>query len=410
MAQAALSITIQGNPVQPADDLSPIERFRAMVSQDQALQDRLAPLYVPEQFHAAAIAAGAQQGIQLDDEMLYQALKPDPLGVARWSGGDASNDGYPPRQWLPTAIVPAPQGAAVSWAHFAGEPLSQSFFESSARIAGGLPINRLLTRRSTLQSLINAPAPDDALKPDGFIFHMSRCGSTLAAQMIAALPGAIVASEAAPIDSAVQLNRQIAGLPLDIHVRVLRAIVAALGRNRADDARRYVIKLDAWHIKALPLFRAAFPDTPWVFMYRDPVEIMVSQKRQSGMMAVPGEIQPDTFAANSEDSVLAHGANVLGQICRSAVDGMAGGGGILVNYNEMPGAVPERILPHFGMTIDATDQVAMETATRQDVKSKDRAFVPDGADKRAEATPDILAVVAQYMAAPYTALEALRLG
>ena len=396
--------------MQPGDNLSPIEQFRTIVSADPALQDRLAPLYVPEQFIAAAIAACVEQGVTLDEEMLHEALKPDPLGVARWRGGDAADDGYPTRQWLPTAIVPATQGAAVSWAHFAGKSLLESFFESSGRAAAALPINRLLNRRSTLQSLIDAHAPDDALMPNGLIFHMSRCGSTLAAQMIAALPGTIVASEAPPIDGAVQLNHQIAGLPLDIHVRVLRAIVAAIGRDRTGDARGYVIKLDAWHIKALPLFRAAFPDTPWVFMYRDPIEVMVSQKRQSGMMAVPGEIQPDTFAADSEDSVLAHGANVLGQICRAAVDGMASGGGILINYNKMPAAVSERILPHFGMAIDAADRAAMQAATQQDVKFKERTFVPDSADKRAEATPDVRAVVEQYMAAPYADLEVLRLS
>jgi len=397
--------------VQPTDSLSPLERFRATVAADPALQDQLAPLYKPEQFAAAAIAAGAEHGILLDEEMLHQALKPDPLGVARWSGGDATNDGYPTRQWLPGAIVPAPQGAAVSWTHFAGKALRESFFENSARIAGSLPINRLLTKRSTLQSLIDAPVPDDALMPDGFIFHMSRCGSTLAAQMIAALPGAIVASEAAPIDSAVQLDHQIPGLPRDIHVRVLRAIVAALGRNRTGDARRYVIKLDAWHIKALPLFRAAFPDTPWAFMYRDPVEVMVSQKRQSGMMAVPGELPPDTPGVTEEvgGSMLAYGAGVLGRICQAAIDGMASGGGILVNYDEMPGAVAERLLPHFGIAIDAADRAAMQAATRLDVKAKDRAFVPDSVDKRAEATPEIQAVVAQHMAAPYAALEAMRL-
>src|SRR3569623_1658496 len=119
---------------------------------------------------------------------------------------------------------------------------------------------------------------------------------------------------------------------------------------------------------------------------------------------------PDAFAADGEVSTLAHGANVLGQICRSAVEGIAGGGGMPINYNEMPDAVPERMLPHFGTSIDAADRAAMQAATRQDVKSKDRAFTPDSADKRAAATPDVLAVVEQYMAAPYAALEALRLG
>lgn len=396
--------------MQPNDSLRPIDRFRTAVLADPALQDRLASIEKTDAFIDIAVAACAALDIPLGAEMLREALKPDPLGLTRWRGSNASGDGYPTPQWLPTAIVPTQQGAAVSWTHFAGKPLSQSFFEASARIVLDLPINRLVSRCSTLQSLIDAPLPEDALPPDGLIFHMSRCGSTLAAQMIAALQGAIVISEAVPIDSAVQLNYQIPGLPFDLHVRVLRAMVAALGRNRTGHDRRYVIKLDAWHIKALPLFRAAFPDTPWVFMYRDPVEVMVSQKRQTGLMVVPGETPPDGFDPNDEHSMLAHGANVLGQIAQAAVDGMALGGGILVNYNEMPDAVADRMLPHFGIAIDATDRAAMHAATRQDVKSKDKVFSPDSAGKRAEATSDIRDVVAQHMAAPHAALEALRSG
>ncbi len=395
----------------PTDTMTAIDRFRALLSDDTALQDALAPLYIPEAFNAAAIAAAAAHGITLDADMLHEALKPDPLGLSRWGDGNASITGYPSRQWLPTAIVPTPQGAALSWVHFAGEPLRDSFFETSARRAGALPINRLMRERSTLQGLIDAPVPDDALLPDGFIFHMSRCGSTLAAQMIAALPGAIVPSEAAPIDGAVQLNHQIPGLPLELQVRVLRAVVAALGRNRDGNARRYVIKLDAWHMMALPLFRAAFPETPWAFMYRDPVEVMVSQKRQTGVMAVPGEVPPATFGIDEkgEDSMLAYGANVLGRICQAAVENMSGGGGVLINYNEMPGAVPDRILRHFGIVADDADRAAMDDATKLDVKSKEKPFTPDGASKRAEATPDVLAVVDRYLAAPYAALEALRM-
>ncbi|CAN5340800.1 sulfotransferase family protein [soil metagenome] len=393
----------------PTEAIAPIDRFRALVASDATLQDHLAPLYVPEQFSTAAIAAGAVHGITLDAEMLHEALKPDPLGLARWGGGDATIDGYPTRQWLPTAIVPTSQGAAVSWVHFAGERLSDSFFETSARRAGALPINRLMRERSTLQSLIDDPVPDDALMPDGFIFHMSRCGSTLAAQMFAALPGAIVPSEAAPIDGAVQLNHKVPGLSLDIHARVLRAVVAALGRNRTGHDRRFVIKLDAWHMMALPLFRATFPDTPWAFMYRDPVEVMVSQKRQAGVMAVPGEVPPATFGIDQqgEDSILAYGAKVLGRICQAAIEGMAGGGGMLINYREMPDAVPERMLDHFGIATDDADRAAMYAATKFDVKSQGQSFTPDSARKHAEATPEVLAVVERYLATPYAALEAL---
>ncbi len=398
--------------MQPTDTPGPIDRFRALLANDQALQDKLAPLYAMKEFAAAAITAGAAQGIALDSDALHDALTPDPLGLARWVGGNATVTGYPGRQWLPATIVPTPQGAAINWLHFAGERLRDSFFEVSARRAGALPLNRLLRERSTLQSLIDAPVPDDALMPDGFIFHMSRCGSTLAAQMIAALPGAIVPSEAAPINTAVQLDHQIPGLSRDLQARILRAIVVALGRNRSGDARRYVIKLDAWHMMALPLFRAAFPGTPWVFMYREPVEVMVSQHRQIGVMAIPGEVPPTTFGLEGKgvDSTLAYAADVLGRICQAAVEGIAGGGGILINYDEMPGAVPDRMLAHFDIAIDATDRAAMQAATRFDVKTNEQPFTPDSAKKRADATPEMLAMVEQYMAAPYAALEALRRG
>jgi hypothetical protein len=36
--------------------------------------------------------------------------------------------------------------------------------------------------------------------PDGFVFHMSRCGSTLVAQMLAVVPDHVVVSEAEPLD------------------------------------------------------------------------------------------------------------------------------------------------------------------------------------------------------------------
>ena len=45
---------------------------------------------------------------------------------------------------------------------------------------------------------------------------MSRCGSTLVSQMLAALPQNIVISEAAPIDAVVQLNRAQPDLPPNI--------------------------------------------------------------------------------------------------------------------------------------------------------------------------------------------------
>src|SRR5678816_558328 len=104
------------------------------------------------------------------------------------------------------------------------------------------------------------------------IFHMSRCGSTLVAQMLAALERNIVISEARPID-------QVLGAKVDEERRIawLRWIVNALAQRRRPAEEFFFIKLDAWHVLHLPLIQRAFPNTPWVFLYRDPIEVMVSQ-------------------------------------------------------------------------------------------------------------------------------------
>jgi hypothetical protein len=131
----------------------------------------------------------------------------------------------------------------------------------------------------TISDFVKAAEPGPA--PDGLVFHMSRCGSTLVAQMFAALPDSMVVSEPPPLDDVLQISL-LGGA--DTAIAALRAMSAAFGRR---GGRPFVLKLDAWHALALPLFRRAFPDTPWVFLYRDPVEVLVSHMRQRGSQMLP---------------------------------------------------------------------------------------------------------------------------
>ena len=55
----------------------------------------------------------------------------------------------------------------------------------------------LYTHRRFLQSEIDAN-PDNYLEPTGFVFHMSRCGSTLAANLMGSSPYNLVYSESKP--------------------------------------------------------------------------------------------------------------------------------------------------------------------------------------------------------------------
>jgi hypothetical protein len=235
---------------------------------------------------------------------------------------------------------------------------------------------------------------------------MSRCGSTLAAQMLAALADTIVISEAAPLDAVVQFGRT---LPPDDAARALRAMIAALGRRRGGGERRYCLKVDCWHTLALPLFRRAFPDVPWIFLYRDPVEVLVSQMEQRGMHMVPQFLPPrffglaDTGELPDED----YCARVLGAICNAVLDNVDRGG-LIINYRELPNAVSAAIMPHFGLACSAAEIEAMDRAACQDAKAPRMPFAADSAAKQEAATPPVRAAAARHLDAIYRRLAKLR--
>jgi hypothetical protein len=251
--------------------------------------------------------------------------------------------------------------------------------------------------------------PDAASDPDGVILHMSRCGSTLVSQMLAAIPGVVAVSEAPPLDAIVQLVHSHPDAPLEHRVALLRGMAAALGRNRFGDRRHYVIKTDSWHSLALPLFRAAFPDTPWLFLFRDPTEVMESQMRERGLQTEPGTqldsvfAIPDPLSLSGEDYV----ARVLNRVTRAAVDHAAIGGGLFVDYADLPDAVERRILPHFGIRPDPQALAAMRAAATWDTKSPGFAFEPDADDKRRGAGEAVRAASAAYLDGTHRELTAL---
>ena len=316
---------------------------------------------------------------------------------------------WPGRSWLPAAIVQARGQLAIDWVHFGDEALRDPFYETTLRSARRRPINTLLKVCTPLAVLAKAPPPDTAAAPDGLIFHMSRCGSTLVSQMLAALPGMVAVSEAEPFDAVVQLAYTHPEVPLDQRVMLLRGMAAAFGRARFGDRRHYVVKTDSWHSLALPLFRAAFPDTPWLFQFRDPIEVMASQMAKRGSQTVPGA-KPEAIFAIADPLGLAeeeYVARVLARVAQAAIDHAGIGGGLFVDYAELPDAVERRILPHFGMDPDPAALAALRAAARWDAKAPGLTFESDTEEKRRKAGECVRSAVATHLDTPYRDLKAL---
>ncbi len=353
------------------------------------LHARLGAHQIPDDFIAAALTLAGELGIALDPEALRGATAPDPLGLGRWGSAPVTRERWAVGDWLPTASVPGVGPPQFDWAWFGDKRLREPFYQESARRAGSLPFNLLCRTRTDLQSVI-ADSPGDALPLAGLVFHMSRCGSTLLAQMLGAVPENLVASEPEPLE-AVLLWAWREQVPFAEAVPAVRAIVAALGRRRGTGAERFFIKTDAWHTLSLPLLRTAFPDVPWVYLFRDPLEVLVSHQRMAGAQTFAGVMPEALFGIEhgSDLPPLEYTARALDAIGRAVFDHWHLGGGLAIEYPNVAEAATGRIAAHFGLTLTMSQRAAMHAATGADAKAPDRPFVDDRAAKHAEAEPAV---------------------
>ena len=380
----------------------PLDRLRGAILADEALQQDLAEANDGEALVARALAAAAEAGIALDPAELAALTSPDPLGLARFAPAPCGGRAWPGRQWLPVDLVVDPAGARLDWLHFAGAPLAEALFAQSAGIAAARPLNRLCRYRMPLDALLDPPPGDAAAMPDGFIFHMTRCGSTLVAQMLAALPGHTVVSEPAPLDALIAL---LGPEPDAAGVSALRTLVGALGRDRSGATRRRFVKRSGWHALALPLLRRAFPEVPWIFLHRDPVEVLVSHHRTPGLQFDPATVPAARFGL-AKPAPGAFAAAAIAAGCRAAL-AAADDGGLIVSYRELPGALFTRVLPHFGVHPDAAERATMAAAAGRNAKAPHLAFTPDSEGKRDAADDRLRALAREHLAEPCARLDVL---
>jgi hypothetical protein len=229
---------------------------------------------------------------------------------------------------------------------------------------------------------------DDGAAPAGVIFHVARCGSTLASQLLKIDGAFAVYSEPLVIN-------EILVPPHTVPRAVIVAALRSLGAMFAAHAGRpYVLKLTSWNTLFCDLVAEAFPGTPWALCIRDPLEVCVSL--QQGR---PGWLKGDTaarfdslvdprHAARTDDERL---ARVYAALCEAA-GRLDPARGLLVPYAALPGAIGNELAPHFGRPLDDAARARLVAAAGAYAKApigRPAAFVPDEARKRAAASADL---------------------
>lgn len=312
--------------------------------------------------------------------------------------------------WIPVQIKWQQSRPIVEWCYVGARRLTEPFFDQTIQNLMLQPFNMIFRHRTPIETLAERHEIKPGLQPTGFIFHMSRCGSTLVSQMLAALTGTVVISEASPVDAVLRAHFKVPGLTDDERVDWLRWIISALGQQRHGDEKHFFIKLDCWNTIVLPLIHRAFPNVPWVFLYRNPIEVMVSQLRRRGAHMVPGVIEPSLFGLNDQAIFQMqpeeYCATALAKICQAALDHHESG--LLVNYKQLPEAMWSSIPEFFGIEYSEADTEILNRVSQLDAKNPSLPFTNDAEDKNRSAT-DLMRSSADGLVVPiYERLEAAR--
>lgn len=268
-------------------------------------------------------------------------------------------------------------------------------------------------------------------------FHESRCGSTLVANAFAAMdstkhrsysesqPPASVMTNACG-SKFTRCSKEQASL-------ILRDVIYLMSRSDDPKEERVFFKFQSATTKQLDLFQMAFPDIPWLFVYRDPVQVIMSHAKDDpdfkkgnanclrsrfspppevhaivekhGISTDPRNIPPEQYCA-------AHLASIT-EFALAALNNNHGndnrdGHGIPVNYQDLPDILYTTILPKIlGRPLTSTEISNIQDVSHEYSKgrgSRHKEFQGDSEQKTNAASEAIKMAAATFLQPSYDQL------
>lgn len=315
------------------------------------------------------------------------------------------------RSWLPYNIRYDETQLVVDWCNIAEDRLKDPFFDQT--------IHRLLRftsdrSRSTLfETLANINSKKIARRPTGFIFHISRCGSTLIAQMLASLRQVVVFSEPAILETLLRNAYSSVSTSNEQKQWLFENIIQAFLGYKADWQDAF-IKFSARAILDYPLITQAYPSLPCIFVYREPVEVLVSLIGTQADQLPPGldkaSLLNDDSQTISRMRPAEFWARVLANQCAAALEMCGGSQSLLVNYSQLPEIVWTDIVNFFGIVLSVEDVEHMREKLTRSAKAPRKLFSDDRANKHDAATREIHEFVDRFVQPYYHRLETIRMA
>ncbi|MDB5278946.1 MAG: sulfotransferase family protein [Ferruginibacter sp.] len=310
--------------------------------------------------------------------------------------------------WLPWKLLNDTTEPACNWLYTGDKSFTEPFFDDTISICRRMENNcksfKPVSSLSLMSEWANAA---DALSPTAIIFHVSRCGSTLLSQLLSLDENNLALSEVPFFDDILRLpfkNKTYNNL---MAARFLKAAVTLYGRKKTGNEKHLFIKTDSWHIHFYESLRSLYPVVPFIFLYRNPWEVVLSQRRQRGMHAVPGVIEPAIFGFSNQQinlhdldyymtKVLEGYFNKLIEIVQADKQVL------LVNYNEGLDNIFSKMYALLGLEIDVKMRSQLTQRTLFHAKHPHRLFKEENREEKA---PTYLSPVLDL----YNQLDVIRL-
>lgn len=130
-------------------------------------------------------------------------------------------------------------------------------------------------------ALLDSELPvNDGMDPDGLLFHVSRCGSTLFCKALARVDSNLIINQGGPLQSGFWAaltdgwRQPLLASPenLDRFRRLLRLMT----RRRRPEYQRSLVKFISWNTICVEFIRAAFPAAQALYLYREPAEVIAT--------------------------------------------------------------------------------------------------------------------------------------
>lgn len=306
--------------------------------------------------------------------------------------------------WLPYRYHA--KSRSIHWCLPAGHATEPFQDETISRYRQTILVNQFITPKTALSLLDIQAQAVQSITPAGFIFHLSRCGSTLLSGCLSELDTTSIFSES-PVLTEILLDKTVGETAQQKYLQQLIDLQASVFPERPD----VVIKWNAWDIFRWELIRAIYPQVPIIFLVRNPVEILASHQKLAGRHMSGDPAIADLYSACTvlelDGGILDKRIAVLRRLLLAMSKKTSDSNTRVIDYQQLNEMQLVQVATFFGCELNASGRLKIQKRMAHHSKTPGQVFIDDTIQKQNCFTPEEQERIVAQSLLPYTQLAFL---